>query len=73
MQRIAFFLFFIYAGYVFGQNEKLVILHTNDLHSNLTGFGPELDYSPLSVNDDQTSGGFARLQTLIQKFSDTDK
>ena len=73
MQRIVFFLFFIYAGYVFGQKEKLVILHTNDLHSNLTGFGPESDYSPLSVNDDQTRGGFARLQTLIQKFSDTDR
>lgn len=72
MQRIVFLLFFIYAGYVFGQKEKLVILHTNDLHSNLTGFGPELDYSPLSVNDDQTRGGFARLQTLIQKFSDSE-
>ncbi len=72
MQRIIIFLFFIYAGYVFSQEQKLVILHTNDLHSNLTGFSPESDYSPLSINDDQTRGGFARLQSLMKQFSDTD-
>jgi 5'-nucleotidase len=52
---------------VIAQDEvrKLVILHTNDLHSRLNGFSPETDYSPFSVNDDQTLGGFARLATLI--------
>lgn len=47
--------------------QKLVILHTNDMHSKLTGFGPELSYSPTTVNDDQTLGGFSRLATLIKQ------
>lgn len=41
------------------------ILHTNDLHSNLVGLGPEMDYTPFALNDDGTRGGFARLATLI--------
>ncbi len=44
---------------------RLVILHTNDLHSHLNGFSPESEYSPLSVNDDNTIGGFARIAALI--------
>jgi 5'-nucleotidase / UDP-sugar diphosphatase len=45
--------------------KKLVILHTNDLHSRLNGFSPEAEYTPLSINDDKTQGGFARLATLL--------
>ncbi len=45
--------------------DKLVILHTNDLHSHLTGFGPEADYTPLTPNDDDTVGGVARLAAEI--------
>jgi 5'-nucleotidase/UDP-sugar diphosphatase len=42
------------------------ILHTNDLHSNLIGMAPALDYAPDKINDDdKTRGGFARLATLI--------
>jgi 5'-nucleotidase / UDP-sugar diphosphatase len=41
------------------------ILHTNDLHSNLIGMGPASDYTPFTLNDDRTRGGFARLATLI--------
>ncbi|MBN1253614.1 MAG: bifunctional metallophosphatase/5'-nucleotidase [Bacteroidales bacterium] len=47
-------------------SQKLVILHTNDMHSMLTGFGPELSYTPMTVNDDETIGGFARLATLFK-------
>ncbi|RLD73102.1 MAG: bifunctional metallophosphatase/5'-nucleotidase, partial [Bacteroidetes bacterium] len=47
--------------------QKLVILHTNDMHSMLTGFGPELSYTPMSINDDKTIGGFARLATLLKE------
>ncbi|MBI5009263.1 MAG: bifunctional metallophosphatase/5'-nucleotidase [Bacteroidia bacterium] len=47
-------------------SSKIVILHTNDIHSRLTGFGPESYYSPLSVNDDKTSGGFARIASVIE-------
>ncbi len=45
--------------------QKLVILHTNDMHSKITGFGPEKAYTPMSINNDSTRGGFARLATLI--------
>lgn len=41
------------------------ILHTNDLHSNFLGMSPVSDYSPSTLRDDQTRGGFARLAALI--------
>ncbi len=45
---------------------KLIILHTNDLHSNLTGFSPELEYSPCTTGDDGTLAGFSRIATIIK-------
>ena len=45
----------------------LTILHTNDLHSTLLGIGPASDYTPFSLNDDTTVGGYARLATLIRQ------
>jgi 5'-nucleotidase / UDP-sugar diphosphatase len=45
--------------------KTFTILHTNDLHSNLIGMGPASDYTPFTLNDDTTRGGFARLATLI--------
>ena len=53
--------------------QTFTILHTNDLHSNLIGLGPELDYSPFTTGDDRTRGGFARLATLIAKRRDARK
>jgi 5'-nucleotidase / UDP-sugar diphosphatase len=50
-----------------GNGQKITILHTNDLHSKLTGTGPEYEYSPLIVNNDKTVGGFARLATIFKK------
>ncbi len=50
-----------------GQVQKrITILHTNDLHSHVMGFGPELNYTPLTLNDDKTIGGFARIATIIK-------
>ncbi|MBN1416696.1 MAG: metallophosphoesterase [Bacteroidales bacterium] len=49
------------------QTQKLIILHTNDLHSRLNGFSPESEYSPLQMNNDNTLGGFARIATLIRE------
>jgi 2',3'-cyclic-nucleotide 2'-phosphodiesterase (5'-nucleotidase family) len=46
--------------------KKITILHTNDLHSRLTGYAPESAYSPLTVNDDNTKGGFARITSIIK-------
>jgi 5'-nucleotidase/UDP-sugar diphosphatase len=50
-----------------GQTEKrITIIHTNDLHSRLLGFAPESAYTPLTVNDDKTLGGFARIASIIK-------
>ena len=46
---------------------RLVLLYTNDMHSRLTGFGPESYYTPLTTNDDSTTGGFARIATIIKE------
>lgn len=47
--------------------QKLVILHTNDMHSRLEGYAPSGEYSPLTVNDDKTTGGFSRIAALIER------
>ena len=49
------------------RKKTFTVLHTNDLHSNLIGMGPASDYTPFTLNDDTTRGGFARLSTLIAK------
>jgi 5'-nucleotidase/UDP-sugar diphosphatase len=52
---------------VAGQAEKkITILHTNDLHSRLIGYAPESAYSPMTINNDNTVGGFARIAAVIK-------
>jgi 5'-nucleotidase/UDP-sugar diphosphatase len=41
------------------------ILHTNDMHASFIGMGPSADYTPFTLNDDTTRGGYARLAGLI--------
>jgi 5'-nucleotidase len=53
--------------------QTFTILHTNDLHSNLIGLGPASEYSPFTLNNDKTRGGFARLATLIAKRKEARK
>jgi 5'-nucleotidase len=65
MKILNLFLLLLVCGLSGAQDKELVILHTNDLHSRLNGFSPESEYTPLSVNDDNTRGGFARIATLI--------
>lgn len=57
---------FIASGIFSQPGKKIIILHTNDLHSHLVGFAPESDYSPLSINNDSTVGGFARISAIIK-------
>jgi 5'-nucleotidase len=52
---------------------SFTILHTNDIHSNLIGMGPASDYTPFTLNDDLTRGGFARLAALIAARRDARK
>jgi 5'-nucleotidase len=45
--------------------KTFTILHTNDMHSNFIGMSPASDYTPFTLNDDQTRGGYARIATVI--------
>jgi 5'-nucleotidase / UDP-sugar diphosphatase len=68
MKKLFFLLFIICILPVHGQTEKkITILFTNDLHSRVTGYAPESDYTPLTPNDDKTIGGFARIASIINE------
>jgi len=45
----------------------LTLVHTNDLHSQLLGFSPNIDYDPLGGGGDETVGGWARLAAVIRR------
>ena len=53
--------------------QKLVILHTNDIHAYLMGASPEADYTPATVSDDATAGGMARLASAVASARATAK
>ncbi len=53
--------------------KTFTVLHTNDLHSNFLGMSPASDYSPFTLNDDKTRGGYARLAALIAQRKDVRK
>jgi 5'-nucleotidase len=64
--QLLFVVAFFTITIVSAQEKTLVILHTNDLHSKLTGFAPESEYSPLVTDNDKTLGGFSRIASLIE-------
>lgn len=45
--------------------KTFTVLHTNDMHSAFIGMGPAADYTPFTLNDDKTRGGYARLSALL--------
>ena len=53
--------------------KTFTILHTNDMHSTFIGMGPAADYTPFTLNDDTTRGGYARLATLIARRKEARK
>ncbi|MGB4269316.1 MAG: bifunctional UDP-sugar hydrolase/5'-nucleotidase [Spirochaetota bacterium] len=53
----------LFAMPLFGQD--ITIIQTTDLHSHFLGFSPNIDYTPNTINDDTTVGGFARIATVI--------
>ena len=53
--------------------QTFTILHTNDMHSAFIGMGPAADYTPFTLNDDTTRGGYARLATLIVRRKEAHK
>ncbi len=50
--------------------KKLSVIHFNDLHSRFQGFAPTLDYTPFTINDDATKGGWARIATHVNNIKD---
>ena len=54
-------------GWTDDGKRRVVLLHTNDLHSHQNGTGPLLDFSPGIPDDDSTQGGFARIATLVER------
>lgn len=68
MKKITAIILLLYAALALSaQTErKIVILHTNDIHSRLEGFAPESAYTPLTTNDDMTVGGFARIASILK-------
>lgn len=48
------------------EGKKLIIFHTNDLHSRLCGFSPESAYTPLQPRNDNTTGGFSRIEAVLK-------
>ena len=53
--------------------KTFTILHTNDMHASFIGMGPASDYTPFTLNDDTTRGGYARLAGLIAKLKEARK
>ncbi|KPK20784.1 MAG: hypothetical protein AMK69_23275, partial [Nitrospira bacterium SG8_3] len=66
ISRILGIAILLYPSFLFGEEKLLTIIHTNDLHSHLLGFSPNIDYSPLRTGDDQTIGGWARIAAVIK-------
>jgi len=50
-----------------GMKKTFTILHTNDMHSAFIGMSPAADYTPFTLDDDRTQGGYARLAELIAR------
>ena len=43
------------------------------MHSSFIGMGPAADYTPFTLDDDATRGGYARLAALIAKRKEARK
>lgn len=67
---IGFFFLLCGSNYLRGEEVRLTIIHTNDLHSHLLGYGPNIEYTPQSLGDDGTVGGWARIATVISQVRD---
>jgi 5'-nucleotidase len=66
ISRIVFIAILLYPVLLFGDEKLLTIIHTNDLHSHLLGFSPNIDYTPSRIGDDSTVGGWARIAAVIK-------
>ncbi|MBW2142238.1 MAG: metallophosphoesterase [Deltaproteobacteria bacterium] len=59
-------LLILFAAPLGAAENTLTVIHTNDLHSRLLGYSPNIDYTPETTGDDVTRGGWARIATVIE-------
>jgi 5'-nucleotidase / UDP-sugar diphosphatase len=59
--------FLVWAIPVQAQETLITFIHTNDLHSHIMPFAPELDFVRDRTNADATLGGWSRIATLIKE------
>ncbi len=52
---------------LFAEEKEITIIHTNDMHSHILGFSPNIDYRPDMIGRDATKGGWARIATVIKR------
>jgi len=65
--RILFLAILLLSPEVFAGQKEITILHTNDLHSHVLGFSPNIDYKPDMIGGDATKGGWARVATVLKR------
>jgi 5'-nucleotidase/UDP-sugar diphosphatase len=65
--RILFLAILMLSPEVFAAQKEITILHTNDLHSHVLGFSPNIDYKPDMIGGDATKGGWARVATVLKR------
>ena len=67
LTRILFLAVLLVSADLFAAEKELTILHTNDLHSHVLGFSPNIDYRPDRTGADATRGGWARIATVLKR------
>jgi 5'-nucleotidase/UDP-sugar diphosphatase len=65
--RILFLAILLLSPEVLAAQKEITILHTNDLHSHVLGFSPNIDYRPDVIGGDATKGGWARVATVLNR------
>ena len=65
--RILFLAILLLSPEVLAAQKEITILHTNDLHSHVLGFSPNIDYRPDIIGGDATKGGWARVATVLKR------
>lgn len=68
-----FFSAILLSGMSAARGADITIIHTNDMHSQLLGFSPNLDYTPGTTGDDATIGGWARVSAVIKSVRKASK
>lgn len=67
MKKVIIIFCFVILCALSGYAQDITIIQTTDLHSHFLGFSPNIDYTPNTVNDDNTVGGWARIATVIHE------